>query len=84
MHFETLETIVLEIICLPTLNGTWSLATCRIPPYRAVVLFNGHHRIVEGMFSRHRTGIARRDRPEYYGPWQYVWNRQRRFNGDGA
>ena len=33
---------------------------------------------------RFRTGIAWRDLPERFGPWQTVWKRHRRFSGDGT
>jgi transposase len=31
-----------------------------------------------------RTGIAGRDLPEPFGPWQTVWKRHRRFSEDGT
>lgn len=46
--------------------------------------FNDHQRMVEGMIYRYRTGIVWRDLPEYYGPWQSVWKRHRRFSNDGT
>lgn len=33
---------------------------------------------------RFRTGIAWRDLPAEYGPWQTAWKRHRRFCGDGT
>ncbi|MBA8992028.1 putative transposase [Curtobacterium pusillum] len=32
---------------------------------------------------RHRTGIAWRDLPVVFGPWQTVWKWHRRMAGDG-
>ena len=33
---------------------------------------------------RYRTGIAWRDLPERFGPWQTVWKRHHRFATDGT
>ena len=33
---------------------------------------------------RYRTGIAWRDLPERFGPWQTVWKRHHRFTNDGT
>jgi transposase len=46
--------------------------------------FGDHRTIVEGVVYRFRTGIAWRDLPERFGPWQTVWKRHRRFSGDGT
>ena len=46
--------------------------------------FGEHRRVVEGIAYRYRTGIAWRDLPGEYGPWQTVWKRHRRFAGDGT
>lgn len=46
--------------------------------------FGDHRRIVEGVVYRFRTGIAWRDLPEQFGPWQTVWKRHRRFSQDGT
>jgi transposase len=35
--------------------------------------FRDHRTIVEGVVYRFRTGIAWRDLPERFGPWQTVW-----------
>lgn len=39
--------------------------------------------MVEGIVYRYRTGIAWRDLPEVYGPWQTVWTWHRRLADDG-
>lgn len=46
--------------------------------------FREHRQIVEGIIYRFRTGIAWRDLPDSYGPWQTVWKRHRRFSHDGT
>lgn len=46
--------------------------------------FRDHREIVEGIIYRLRTGIAWRDLPESFGPWQTVWKRHKRFSTDGT
>lgn len=46
--------------------------------------FRDHRQIVEGIVYRLRTGIAWRDLPESFGPWQTVWKRHKRFSVDGT
>lgn len=40
--------------------------------------------MVEGIVYRYRTGIAWRDLPEVFGPWQTVWTWHRRMATDGT
>lgn len=40
--------------------------------------------MIEGIIYRYRTGIAWRDLPAEFGPWQTVWKRHRRFSLDGT
>jgi len=40
--------------------------------------------MVEAIAYRYRTGIAWRDLPEVFGPWQTVWKWHRRMAGDGT
>ena len=46
--------------------------------------FRDHRQVVEGIIYRFRTGIAWRDLPSNFGPWQTVWKRHHRFSGDGT
>src|SRR3954467_4482073 len=46
--------------------------------------FRDHRQVVEGIVYRLRTGVAWRDLPESFGPWQRVWKRPRRFRWDGT
>ncbi len=46
--------------------------------------FRPHRQLVEGIIYRYRTGIAWRDVPAEFGPYQTVWKRHRRFAGDGT
>ena len=44
----------------------------------------GHRSLIEGAIYRLRTGVAWRDLPAEYGPWQTVWKRHHRFCLDGT
>lgn len=44
--------------------------------------FRDYRTVVEGIIYRYRTGIAWRDQPGEFGPWQTVWKRHRRVAGD--
>jgi transposase len=46
--------------------------------------FRDHRQVVEGIVYRLRTGIAWRDLPTSFGPWQTVWKRHKRFSVDGT
>ncbi len=43
-----------------------------------------HRPLVEGSIFRLRTGVAWRDLPAEFGPWQTVWKRHARFSRDGT
>ena len=43
-----------------------------------------HRQVVENVIYRYRCGLAWRDLPASFGPWQTVWKRHRRFSGDGT
>lgn len=46
--------------------------------------FRDHRQVIEGIIYRLRTGIAWRDLPASFGPWQTVWKRHKRFSTDGT
>lgn len=46
--------------------------------------FRDHRTVVEGIIYRYRTGIAWRDLPVEFGPWQTVWKRHHRYAVDGT
>ncbi|WP_370063379.1 transposase [Mycobacterium sp. MAA66] len=46
--------------------------------------FRDARQIVEGIIYRYRCGIAWRDVPEAFGPWQTVWTWHRRMSEDGT
>ena len=43
-----------------------------------------HRRVVDGVLWRTRTGSPWRDLPAAYGHWKTVYNRHRRWSGDGT
>lgn len=46
--------------------------------------FRDDRRVVEGIIYRYRCGLAWRDVPGEFGPWQTLWKRHRRYSGDGT
>ena len=43
-----------------------------------------HRTLLNGVFHRVRAGCPWRDLPERYGNWKTVYNRHRRWSGDGT
>jgi transposase len=43
-----------------------------------------HRMVLDGVFHRVRTGQPWRDLPARYGNWKTVYNRHRRWSGDGT
>lgn len=43
-----------------------------------------HRRVIDGVLWRTRSGATWRDVPASYGPWKTVYNRHRRWSGDGT
>lgn len=39
---------------------------------------------MEGVIWRYRVGAPWRDVPAEFGPWQTLWKRHRRYDGDGT
>ncbi len=46
--------------------------------------FRDHRQVMEAIVYRFRTGVAWRDLPASFGPWQTVWKRHKRFSVDGT
>src|SRR5829696_7711038 len=46
--------------------------------------FQDARSMVEGIIYRYRCGIAWRDVPEVFGPWQTIWTWHRRMSADGT
>jgi transposase len=45
--------------------------------------WNDHRLVIDGIFFRARVGCPWRDLPERFGNWKTVYNRHRRWCGDG-
>ena len=67
-------------------DGQWELIEPLLPPQRSGRgrPMRDHRQVVEGVIFRYRCGIAWRDLPASFGPWQTVWKRHRRFSADGT
>lgn len=67
-------------------DAQWALIEPLLPPERSGKgrPMRDHRQVVEGVIYRFRCGIAWRDLPASFGPWQTVWKRHRRFSGDGT
>ncbi len=46
--------------------------------------WNDHRLVINGVFFRTRAGCSWRDLPGCYGNWKTVYNRHRRWSGDGT
>jgi transposase len=46
--------------------------------------WSDHRRVVNGIYFRERTGVPWRDLPARYGNWKTVYERHRRWSGDGT
>jgi transposase len=64
----------------------WSKIEPVLPPVKGPMgrPMRDHRLLVEGAIYRYRTGVAWRDLPADFGPWQTVWKRHHRFSTDGT
>ena len=64
----------------------WDRVEPLLPPCKGTMgrPMKDHRLLVEGAVYRYRTGIAWRDLPVEFGPWQTVWKRHHRFSVDGT
>lgn len=64
----------------------WSRIESVLPPVKGRMgrPMRDHRSLVEGAIYRFRSGVAWRDLPEEFGPWQTVWKRHHRFSTDGT
>jgi transposase len=46
--------------------------------------WSDHRMVIDGILFRTRTGCPWRDLPGEYGNWKTVYNRHRRWSGDGT
>jgi transposase len=64
----------------------WARIEPVLPPVKGAMgrPMRGHRLLVEDAIHRCRTGLAWRDLPAEFGPWQTVWKRHHRFATDGT
>jgi transposase len=64
----------------------WARIEPVLPPVKGAMgrPMRDHRLLVEGAIYRYRTGVAWRDLPVEFGPWQTVWKRHHRFAVDGT
>ena len=66
-------------------DGEWRVLEPLMPAHpRQGHRWSDHRLVMDGVFHRVRTGTPWRDLPERFGPWQTVYNRHRRWSGDGT
>ncbi|MET0860135.1 MAG: IS5 family transposase [Microbacterium sp.] len=67
-------------------DAQWSLIEPMLPKPtgRPGRRFSDARSMVEGIIYRYRCGIAWRDLPEVFGPWQTVWTWHHRLSAEGV
>ena len=67
-------------------DDQWAVIEALLPPLKGSMgrPMVDHRPLVEGAIYRYRTGVAWRDLPAEFGPWQTVWKRHHRFSTDGT
>jgi transposase len=67
-------------------EGMWARIEPLLPPVKGARgrPMRDHRLLIEGAIHRYRTGVAWRDLPAEFGPWQTVWKRHHRFAVDGT
>jgi len=67
-------------------DAQWSLIESMLPKPtgRPGRQFSDARTVLEGIIYRYRCGIAWRDLPEVFGPWQTVWTWHHRLATDGT
>src|SRR5260221_5366484 len=66
-------------------DSEWALLGPLLPAHpRQGHRWNDHRVVIDGIFHRTRAGCPWRDVPERFGNWKSVYNRHRRWSGDGT
>lgn len=67
-------------------DAMWARIEPVLPPLKGPMgrPMTSHRKAVEGAIYRLRTGVAWRDLPSEFGPWQTIWRRHYRFCLDGT
>jgi transposase len=72
--------------CAVLTDEMWARVEPVLPPVKGRMgrPMRDHRSLVEGAIYRYRTGVAWRDLPAEFGPWQTVWKRHHRWSADGT
>ena len=66
-------------------DGEWARLEPLLPAHpRQGHRWHDHRLVINGVFFRTRAGCSWRDLPGCYGNWKTVYNRHRRWSGDGT
>lgn len=67
-------------------DGEWARLEPLLPDQtpRRGGRWTDHRTVINGVFWRTRCGLPWRDVPPVYGNWKTVYNRHRRWSGDGT
>jgi transposase len=66
-------------------DAEWALLVPLLPAHpRQGHRWNDHRVVIDGILHRTRAGCPWRDLPERFGNWKTVYNRHRRWSGDGT
>ncbi len=67
-------------------DAAWALVAPLLPPAprRRGRPWRDHRQVVNGILWVLATGVAWRDAPEHYGPWQTLYERFTRWSDDGT
>jgi transposase len=67
-------------------DAMWARIEPLLPPVKGAMgrPMREHRLLVEAAIFRYRCGIAWRDLPAEFGPWQTAWKRHARFSRDGT
>jgi transposase len=66
-------------------DAEWALLEPLLPGHpRQGHRWNDHRLVIDGVLHRTRAGCPWRDLPERFGNWKTVYNRHRRWSGDGT
>ena len=67
-------------------DDMWARIEPLLPPVQGARgrPMRAHRPLIEGIVYRYRSGVAWRDLPAEFGPWQTVWKRHHKFTLDGT
>jgi transposase len=67
-------------------DAQWERIAVLLPPEKGAMgrPCTAHRPVVEGIIHRYRCGVAWRDVPERFGPWQTIWKRHHKWSADGT